>query len=105
MFSFLLCGGQSGTDRTYGLFIVSYSKSCMCCYNAANIDGEDITSIPSFQWVATCLCFVTRVPLLDDLTQCLLALYGVWINPQRRHAVEFVSKRSRWKSHYRFPVF
>lgn len=71
MSSFLLSGGSDGLSRSFGICLNVYQR-CQCfeCIRERNADVF---------WHATCICLITRIPLLEQVRTCLLALVHTWI--------------------------
>ncbi|TYZ65216.1 hypothetical protein PybrP1_003991 [[Pythium] brassicae (nom. inval.)] len=64
LFSFVLVGGDDGTSRTYAV--------CLTVFHRRKHARPDA-------WHATCVAFLTRVPLIRELEQCLLAFAHTWL--------------------------
>ncbi|KAG1710936.1 hypothetical protein DVH05_013657 [Phytophthora capsici] len=68
VFSFVLVGGDDGLCRCYAVCLVVYHRRPT---NGGN--GEEN------EWHATCVAFLTRVPLIQEVTTCLLAVAHTWM--------------------------
>lgn len=73
LFSFVLVGGDDGTSRTYAVCLTVYHRQW-------HTSGEEAARTD--EWHATCVAFLTRVPLIDELGQCLLAFAHAWLATQ-----------------------
>lgn len=69
VYTFELVGGDTGTQKTYGICHISYSKKCLCC--------PDVCSKVN-RWIPSCLAFITRLSNLPVLENCLIALHDLW---------------------------
>lgn len=65
-FSFVLVGGTDGLSRCYVV--------CLVVYHRAEAAKDQATT-----WVGTCLAFLTRLPLIEEATACLLGVAHSWL--------------------------
>lgn len=70
LFSFVLVGGDDGMSRTYAVCLTVYHRPKVCS-SSKRREGDT--------WHATCVAFLTRVPLVDELKECLLAVAHAWL--------------------------
>lgn len=73
LFSFVLVGGDDGTSRTYAVCLTVYHRPRRCSDSATQ----------AIEWHATCVAFLTRVPLIEELEQCLLAFAHAWLGDRQ----------------------
>lgn len=74
LFSFVLVGGNDGMSRTYAVCLTVYHRPKVPCSSSSNKRREDNDT-----WHATCVAFLTRVPLVDEFKECLLAIAHAWL--------------------------
>ncbi|KAI9979744.1 hypothetical protein PInf_027995 [Phytophthora infestans] len=67
LFSFVLVGGDDGLCRCYVVCLVVYHRH-------SKSRGAEVN-----EWDATCVAFLTRLPLIEEVTTCLLAVAHAWI--------------------------
>ncbi|KAG3101749.1 hypothetical protein PC121_g1389 [Phytophthora cactorum] len=67
LFSFVLVGGDDGLCRCYVVCLVVYHR------RPTSRDAEEN------EWHATCVAFLTRIPLIEEVTTCLLSVAHAWI--------------------------
>ncbi|KAK1945050.1 F-box/WD repeat-containing protein 7 [Phytophthora citrophthora] len=68
-FSFVLVGGDDGLCRCYVVCLVVYHRR----------PGSEEN-----EWHATCVAFLTRIPLIQEVTACLLAVAHTWMAANAR---------------------
>lgn len=71
LFSFVLVGGDDGMSRTYAV--------CLTVYHRPKVSSSSSKRREADKWHATCVAFLTRVPLVDELKECLLAVAHAWL--------------------------
>nr|CCA15028.1 conserved hypothetical protein [Albugo laibachii Nc14]CCA23167.1 conserved hypothetical protein [Albugo laibachii Nc14] len=78
--SFVLSGGSDGLSRSFGICLNVY-QYCRCydCLREKNSDAEASDTTKEIFWHATCICLITRIPLLEEVRSCLLALVRIWL--------------------------
>ncbi|OQS00519.1 hypothetical protein ACHHYP_03448 [Achlya hypogyna] len=69
-FSYALIGGHDGLSRCYGVCLVVYHIKV----------GVPPTATGSKQWEPTCICFLSRLPLLPQLQTVILHVASVYLN-------------------------
>ncbi|ETM47923.1 hypothetical protein, variant 1 [Phytophthora nicotianae] len=67
IFSFVLVGGDDGLCRCYVVCLVVYHRR-------PKSRGAEVN-----EWDATCIAFLTRIPQIEEVTTCLLAVAHAWI--------------------------
>ncbi|KAL3671585.1 hypothetical protein V7S43_003501 [Phytophthora oleae] len=67
LFSFVLVGGDDGLCRCYVV--------CLVVYHRRPTSG----GAEENEWHATCVAFLTRIPLIQEVTTCLLAVAHTWM--------------------------
>lgn len=67
-FSFVLVGGADGLSRCYVVCLVVYHQA-----------PPSATDDHATTWVGTCLAFLTRLPLIEEITACLLGVAHSWL--------------------------
>ncbi|DAZ94084.1 TPA: hypothetical protein N0F65_004196 [Lagenidium giganteum] len=74
LFSFLLVGGTDGLSRCYAVCFVFYHRLAQA---TSEQDDPDATV-----WQASCICLLTRVPLMQEMTHCLLHVAHSWLSKE-----------------------
>lgn len=82
LFSFVLVGGDDGLSRTYAVCLTVYHHAPKRDDPGGSQSNSDATDART--WHATCVAFLTRVPLIDDLSTCLLAVAHAWLASRTR---------------------
>ncbi|KAE8911430.1 hypothetical protein PF001_g8706 [Phytophthora fragariae] len=67
LFSFVLVGGDDGLCRSYVVCLVVYHRR-------AKSSGAEVD-----EWHSTCVAFLTRIPVIEDVTICLLSVAHAWM--------------------------
>ncbi|GMF24555.1 unnamed protein product [Phytophthora fragariaefolia] len=67
LFSFVLVGGDDGLCRCYVLCLVVYHRR-------PRSRGAEVN-----EWHSTCVAFLTRIPMIEDVTTCLLSVAHAWM--------------------------
>jgi hypothetical protein len=68
LFSFVLVGGNDGTCRCYVVCLVVYHR-------ISSSRGAEVN-----EWHSTCVAFLTRIPVLEEITKCLLSVAHAWMS-------------------------
>lgn len=71
-FSFVLVGGIDGLSRCYVVCLVVYHRVLKS--TSGNAEQTAVT-----RWQGTCIAFLTRVPLIEDVTTCLFSVAHAWL--------------------------
>lgn len=85
LFSFVLVGGDDGLCRSYVVCLVVYHRRAKS--KAAEVN----------EWHSTCVAFLTRIPVIEDVTTCLLSVAHAWMEANERedNAAEATDKDRR----------
>lgn len=67
LFSFVLVGGDDGLCRCYVVCFVVYHRRSKSRGAEAN------------EWHSTCVAFLTRIPVIEKVTKCLLVVAHAWM--------------------------
>ncbi|GMF32938.1 unnamed protein product [Phytophthora lilii] len=66
LFSFVLVGGNDGLCRCYVV--------CLVTYHCRKSKGAEVNV-----WHSSCLAFLTRIPVIEAVTKCLLSVAHAWV--------------------------
>ncbi|KAF1334888.1 hypothetical protein FI667_g1525, partial [Globisporangium splendens] len=72
LFSFVLVGGDDGLCRSYVVCLTVYHRP----------KSSSPSKRRENEWHATCVSFLTRVPLIEELKGCLLGVAHAWLSAQ-----------------------
>ncbi|KAL7693058.1 putative cDENN domain, uDENN domain, WD40/YVTN repeat-like-containing domain superfamily [Plasmopara halstedii] len=72
LFSFVLVGGDDGLCRSYVV--------CLIVYHHRSASSETEKN----NWHGSCLAFVTRIPLIKEISTCLFAVAQTWMAANRQ---------------------
>ncbi|RLN97539.1 hypothetical protein BBJ28_00006682 [Nothophytophthora sp. Chile5] len=82
VFSFVLVGGDDGLCRCYVVCLVVYHRSLAPQQQDPPKTQEEGEKV----WYATCVALLTRIPVMEEATACLLGVARAWLAADSRRS-------------------
>ncbi|RLN73084.1 hypothetical protein BBJ28_00003786 [Nothophytophthora sp. Chile5] len=82
VFSFVLVGGDDGLCRCYVVCLVVYHRSLAPQQQDPPKTQEEGEKV----WHATCVALLTRIPVMEEATACLLGVARAWLAVDSRRS-------------------